>query len=298
MMTTLSDDELILELKKRFDHTKQALYDVKMMTKTLEEVNKKLKASEKVKSNFVSHMKNEINNPLSSILGLSAQIISGIDNPELVQSVAGMIHSEAFSLDFQLRNIFAAAEFESGDTDLHVAMVELPPLFKDSLDSFGHLIQDKNIHLNITSSSEDPLIFKTDAEKLELIFDNLLSNAIEFNQTGGTIDIHYEIVENQLNLQVKDSGIGLEMSNVHKIFDRFQQVETGITKSHKGHGLGLSIVKAIVDMLEGSISVDCNNGQGCTFSVTIPPIEMDIEADAFSVDGNEFFFDDDQVEAF
>ncbi|MBF0189062.1 MAG: HAMP domain-containing histidine kinase [Magnetococcales bacterium] len=327
---TISDDALIEELKKRFDQTKQALYDVKMVTRKLEAVNKKLEASEQVKSNFVSHMKNEINNPLTSILGLAQQIKSmGGDNPEMVPPLAEMIHAEAFSLDFQLRNIFSAAEVESGETDLQISILNVGNMINDGIDSFKHLIEEKKltIEVNVEEPEVDPdaveepsgetedaaddgmfgfeddeaasgLLIKTDPEKLGLIFINLLSNAIEFNVEEGKIVINARKSGDTLQIQVTDTGHGVDSSKISRMFDRFVQMDTGVRKSHKGHGLGLSITKGLLDLMEGSISVDCNKDQGCTFTIAIPEVEMDIEADAFSVDGNEFFFDDDQIEAF
>lgn len=292
----MTDDELIAELKKRFDHTKQTLYDLKILTKKLEEVNKKLESSEKVKSNFVSHMKNEINNPLTSILGLAQQLVAhaGMD-PASVAAVATSIHDEAFSLDFQLRNIFAAAEMESGETSPQVSIVDVDNLVQDAIGSFQHLITAKKLTLNFKriGSPKEPLRFKTDAEKLSLVVNNLLSNAVEFNNPEGNITIKAGVVDGQLNLSVADTGVGLESSQVNQIFDRFKQLESGTTKSHKGHGLGLSITKAVIDLMEGTISVSTTLDKGCTFTIAIPEIETDVEADAFSVDGNEFFFDDD-----
>lgn len=294
-MSTLNDDELIAELKQRFDSTKQALYDVKMVTNKLEEVNKKLQASEQVKSNFVSHMKNEINNPLTSILGLTVQLKSGNLDEDTLRTVANMIHGEAFSLDFQLRNIFAAAELESGDTDLQLSMVDIDALVRDAIDTFHHLIDDKEITVQYeTEGTEDaPLLFKSDAQRLALVVNNLLSNAIEFNREAGSIEIKAKIMEGSLALSVTDSGIGLDPGQMNRIFDRFTQLESGVRKSHKGHGLGLSITQAIVELMEGEVIADTELGQGSIFSVSLPELEMDVDADAFSVDGSDFFFDDD-----
>ncbi|MBF0110173.1 MAG: HAMP domain-containing histidine kinase [Magnetococcales bacterium] len=300
-MARLSDEELIQELKKRFDATKQALYDVKMVTSKLEEVNKKLQASEQIKSNFISHMKNEINNPLTSILGLSEQLKSGAIPEELIQSIATSIHSEAFSLDFQLRNIFAAAEMESGETQLQISLTDVGTLVRDSIDSFKHLIADKNLSVTVPDQEDEnqPLLFKTDTEKLSLILSNLVSNAVEFNHENGAIDINAHIVNGRLNVTVGDTGPGIDPEKIHTIFDRFVQLESGARKSHKGHGLGLSIVQALVEMMEGNITVDSvAKGKGTIFSISIPEVETNTEADAFSVDGNEFFFDDEEVKAF
>ncbi|MBF0309211.1 MAG: HAMP domain-containing histidine kinase [Magnetococcales bacterium] len=301
-MLPMDDDALIAELKKRFDQTKQALYDLKMVTRKLESVNQKLEASERVKSNFVSHMKNEINNPLTSILGLSQQLTNptGAGDPELVMAMAKLIHSEAFNLDFQLRNIFIAAELESGEAEMHISMVDVDSLVTESLESFRHLIMEKGLEVRFTREgpADSPLIFKTDAEKLAIIISNFISNAIEFNMPNGRIDIQARVMEGQFNFSVTDTGVGLDPSQVNRIFDRFYQVESGSTKQHKGQGLGLSITKAIIDLLEGSVTVDCPKGCGCTFAISIPEIETNIEAEAFSVDGNEFLFEDEQIEAF
>ncbi|MBF0446972.1 MAG: HAMP domain-containing histidine kinase [Magnetococcales bacterium] len=300
-MSTLNDDELIFELKQRFDATKQALYDVKMVTNKLEEVNKKLQASEQIKSNFVSHMKNEINNPLTSILGLTSQLKEGNLDKETIQSVATMIHAEAFSLDFQLRNIFAAAELEAGETDLQISMVDINGLISDSIDTFLHLINENQLIANCQIESEEgsQLLFKSDANKLSLIFNNLLSNAIEFNRAGGQINILAKIIENRLTIAVTDTGPGIKSDAMQTIFDRFTQLDSGARKSHKGHGLGLSITQAIVELMEGEVIADSQLEEGSTFTVILPEMEMDADADAFSVDGNDFFFDDDAgAEAF
>lgn len=302
-MSTLTDDELIQELKKRFDHTKQALYDLKMVTEKLEQVNRKLEESELVKSNFLSNIKNEINNPLTSILGLSQRLSTvGRDDPQTVATVAGMIHAEAFILDFQLRNIFAAAELESGETALQVARVDVDSVLLDIIDSFSHQSEAKRVTVSYSRQGEhdagSPLLFLTDSEKLHIIFANLLSNAIEFNVEGGRVQVGAEVMDDKLLVTVADTGVGIDPAHVNRIFDRFLQLETGFTKSHKGHGLGLSITKAVIDLMEGNISVACQKGQGCTFTITIPQVETDVEADAFAVDGNEFLFEDDGAEAF
>ena len=134
--------------------------------------------------------------------------------------------------------------------------------------------------------------------KLELVILNLLSNAIEFNHPGGSITVSLALEEEHLILSVVDTGIGLDMIHLDRLFDRFTQLESGIQKSHKGHGLGLSITKAVIDMTEGTVSVQSQPGEGCSITLSIPPMETDTDADAFSVDGNEFFFGDDEVEMF
>ncbi|MBF0583058.1 MAG: HAMP domain-containing histidine kinase [Magnetococcales bacterium] len=306
----LTDDELLKELKTRFFHTKQTLYDLKIVSKRLEEVNRKLQISEQVKSNFVSHMKNEINNPLSCILGLTQQLLSHDADRETTLEIANSIYAEAFSLDFQLRNIFAAAELEDGATMLQSATVDGHALMINTVNDFAHLIRAKELEVffmgsRLTLGSTPPVVagapkilFKSDSDKLELVVQNLLSNAIEFNNPGGRIDLDINIVDDRLLISVSDTGIGLDTAQLERIFDRFTQLESGIRKSHKGHGLGLSITKAVIDMMEGTVLVNANPGEGCSVTLSIPFTETDADADTFSVDGNEFFFGDDSAELF
>jgi signal transduction histidine kinase len=292
-MKELSDDELIKELKKRFDTTKKALYDVQIITKKLEEMNRKLRVSEQIKSSFVSLVKNEINNPLTSILGLSEQLRDGDHPPETISTIADMIHRESYTLDFQLRNIFITAELECGETELQINKVDVDSLIKDSLDSFLNLFKEKKLEYHFEEEGADS--FNTDPEKLSLIINNLLSNAIEFNKEGGRVEIKAAIVDDVLNLLVKDTGIGIDPTRLGRLFDRFYQSDTGVRKLYKGHGLGLAVIKALLDQMEGTINAEAHDGGGTIFIITLPQSQINENADTFSVDGNEFFFDDNET---
>ncbi|MBF0357515.1 MAG: HAMP domain-containing histidine kinase [Magnetococcales bacterium] len=292
-MKELSDDELIKELKKRFDTTKKALYDVRIITKKLEDMNRKLRASEQIKSSFVSLVKNEINNPLTSILGLSEQLRSGRHSQETINTIADMIHQESFTLDFQLRNIFITAELESGEADMQVASVNVEALINDAVESFQHLIKEKQLKYDL--QVEGGCAFKTDPEKLSLIISNLLSNAVGFNNVGGRIAIRVAVVDNILNLSVQDSGIGIDPNRISRLFDRFYQSDSGVRKLYKGHGLGLAVIKALLDLMGGTIRAESPEGGGSTFSITLPPLPSNADSNTFSVDGSEFLFDDNET---
>ncbi len=133
-MKKLTDSDLIEELNKRFKENEKAFNALKIMTKKLEDLNKKLQDSETVKGSFLSNIKNEINNPLTSILVMSRELISGAPlDAETLSSLGRMIHSEAFSLDSQLRNIFAAAEFEAGEATLCVSKITINSLLHTTI---------------------------------------------------------------------------------------------------------------------------------------------------------------------
>jgi len=290
----LSDSVLLEELKRRLIDNKKALHDLRVLTKKLEQLNRKLQESEAMKSNFLSNIRNEINNPLTSIMGLSEQIITGAVETDMAGSMAHMIYTEAFNLDFQLRNIFMAAELEAGEAMVNVSNVEVATLVRNLIDSYRNQADRKHLTMEFLcdrpEKSGDEFYFKTDAEKLQLVLSNLLANAIEFSLKGKKVQLHAWKKDGRLSIAVRDDGIGISAEKQKQIFDRFKQLETGSRKAHKGHGLGLSITKALIELLDGSIELSSVAGKGCTFTVSVPESDAGLMVDVVSEDGNEFIF--------
>ena len=290
----ITDEELIEELSNRFAQSRKAFSDLSVVNGKLLEMNERLKRSESLKSNFLSNIRNEINNPLNSIMGLAGQLaIVGTGNDE-VTSISSLIGAEANHLDFQLRNIFMAAELEAGEVNPRCIKVHIASALRDLVDSFLHTAAKKNVSLDLVLPTiEEAHIAVLDYEKFQIIVSNLLSNAIEYSLDGGTVEVSYSVDgEGTLQISVQDHGVGIAPEDQQRIFDRFVQLETGTTRSHLGHGLGLSITKALVDLLQGSISLVSSLGEGTRFTVTIPPCSILDDKDSFSEAGNLFLFDD------
>ncbi|MHB8120853.1 MAG: sensor histidine kinase [Desulfuromonadaceae bacterium] len=290
----ITDEELIEELSNRFAQSRKAFSDLSVVNGKLLEMNERLKRSESLKSNFLSNIRNEINNPLNSIMGLAGQLtIIGAGNEE-VTSVSSLISAEANHLDFQLRNIFMAAELEAGEVNPRCVNMHIASALRDLADSFLHSAAKKNVSLDLVLPTvEEAHIVVLDAEKFQIIVSNLLSNAIEYSLDGGTVEVSYSVDgEGTLQISVQDHGVGIAPEDQQRIFDRFVQLETGTTRSHLGHGLGLSITKALVDLLQGSITLVSSLGEGTRFTVTIPPCSILDDKDSFSEAGNLFLFDD------
>ncbi|MBF0538897.1 MAG: HAMP domain-containing histidine kinase [Nitrospirae bacterium] len=300
-MKLLTDAELIEELKKRFQEQEKALHDMRIMTRKLESLNRKLQESEASKSSFLSNIKNEINNPLTSILGLSEQLMKSTAktklDPDDISTMARLIHEEAFGLDFQLKNIFIAAELEAGEAHIGISLVDCASIINATIDLFRHTAEGKGVTIKLVhdcvEEEEAEPFFKTDPEKLQIVLANLVSNAIEFSPDGSEVDIKVWRESSELRMTVKDHGVGITEEEKPLIFDRFRQIETGSTKTHKGQGLGLSITKAIVEMLNGEIIVSSAKGKGSIFSVSIPESDVTVDSDVFSTDGNDFLFDEE-----
>ncbi len=297
-MIRLTDNELLDELRNRFQENKKALHDLKVMTRKLEALNKRLQESEALKSNFLSNIRNEIVNPLSSIMGLSKQLATGKETDrEMVSSIANLVHAEAFNLDFQLKNIFVAAEIEAGEAVVTNSRVDIIALINSTIETFSQIAEEKKVQIELVldwlSQKDKELNFNTDPEKLHFVLSNLLANAIEFNKERGIVTLNVWR-EERLHITIKDTGLGIDDDEQDVIFDRFKQIESGTTKSHRGHGLGLSITKAVVDLLNGTISLSSAKDQGATFTITLPELESGAEVDVFSGEGNEFLFEEEQ----
>ncbi len=125
---------------------------------------------------------------------------------------------------------------------------------------------------------------------MRLILINLLANAIEFGAEAGYAAVSAQATINGLVLKVSDDGEGILKDDQQAIFDRFRQLDSGTTKCHRGHGLGLSIVRSLVDMLEGELQIESDKGKGCVVTITLP--QPDVEVKDVAQEGNLFIFDD------
>lgn len=294
-MDTISDEQLLEELRTRLNQSRRSLQDISVLNRKLVEMNRRLEQSESLKSNFLSNIRNEINNPLNAIIGLSGHLAELVGGLPQAEELAGLIHAEAFGLDYQLRNIFIAAELEAGETQPDIEQVDVVSVIVSTLDTFRALADAKGIRLNYTligTDDNDRLRFPTDAEKLQVVLSNLVANAIEFSADGGDVDVLAGLMGDELHIQVKDQGIGIAEEDLERIFDRFIQLDVGSTRAHRGHGLGLSIVKALLDLLQGTIEVQSSPDVGSVFSVTLFPAAFDESAVTFAEGGNLFLFDD------
>jgi signal transduction histidine kinase len=298
-MSKLTDEELLNELRKRIEAKKNTIEELRLLNDELKVVNKKLEESESLKGHFISNITNEIINPFTSILGLSRTILAvKKEDWKRVISMVALIHSEAFMLDFQLKNIFVAAKIEAGEIALEVMNCDIRNLVSNVIESFRFEAKKKSLdfvyEFDCKPNNEDGTYsFKTDPDKIKMILINLLSNAVKFSLDENNILIKVWEEDKGLNFMVKDNGTGISAENQKIIFDRFKRLDTGINSLNRGHGLGLSISKALLDCLEGKIHIESEIGNGASFTVWIPESLTDIEG--FASDANELMFESDEI---
>ena len=302
MKKPLSDEELLDALKSRFELNKRALEELQIKSVELKKVNDKLKESESLKSHFLSNVTNEIVNPFASILGLSQSIMSlEISEYEKIRPLAQLIHAEAFNLDFQLKNIFAAAKIEGGLAQPELTLVNVGALVESIIESYRYKARQKELKIEFSyqskSESGSVVSFPTDSEKIKLILSNLLNNSIKYSNATSKIEIGTIIDANGwLVIVVRDYGVGISPDDQNRLFDRFEKGESSIHSLNEGYGLGLSVTKAYVDLLEGEITVDSEKQKGATFTVSLPRPDETRYLEGFSDDGNQVFFEDTDEE--
>ena len=297
-MKNISNEQLLSELKNRFDQKDEIMFEQRKLVKQLEKVNQRLVQSEQIQTRFLSNIRNEINNPLTAILGMSREMMTAVYDKDKFLKNVSLIFSESFKLGFQLQNIFLAAEIEAGQSQPYVMNVKVNNLLKSTLDNFDHLIFRKKLKINFQSDFSDDFQFRTDPEKLKIVLSNLMMNAIEFTATEGEILVKIcQQRDGKLSISIHDNGEGIAESKLPTIFDRFTQLNNGSTKNHAGHGLGLSVVSSVLELLGGEIEVVSNVKRGSIFLVTIPQSLHVAELNGASNDGNEFIFnsDDEQI---
>jgi signal transduction histidine kinase len=267
------------ELEKEFEICKQQISQLKKdqeeLSKSLFKVNEKLHDSERLKGHFISNITNEIINPFASVLAL-AQNIKQLKDGDMAQAhrMAELIFMEAFHLDFQLKNVFAAALIEAGKEDLKRTSFRLDEICEQLIRYFEALLKKKNIQLSIkyvnTLLPDTPISFISDKDKIDLILKNLISNSIKYSPDHSAIDIEVSMKKGILELEISDHGKGINANDRQVIFDRFKQLDEKINSINTGHGLGLSIVQSYTEILGGKVSLNDNVGGGLRILISIP----------------------------
>ena len=291
-MKKWSDEELVSALRHRLDADRQAFNDLAVVTRKLEEVNLRLQESESLKSDFLSNIRNEINNPLTSIIGLAGQLSCGRAGARAAE-FAEMIYAEAHGLDAQLQNIFMAAELESGEALPQWAQVDVSGVLKNLCERIEYRCREKGVTINLQVAGD--LQFVSDQQKLALIVGNLLANAVDFSPVKSAVGLFAEVSGAALQIVVADAGPGIAAEDQGRVFDRFCQLDTGTTKQHRGHGLGLSVARSLAQLLGGSLTLESTPGEGCLLTLILPAPAVGAEVNDHATAGNLFMFDEPEI---
>jgi PAS domain S-box-containing protein len=245
------------------------------LRKRAEEVrleNERLAYSNKAKSEFLANMSHELRTPLNAIIGFSELLRKkgkGTLNEKMEHYVDIVITSSKFLLDL-INDILDLSKVEAGKIELVYEKMQI----HESLDETLLLIKEKAETHNILIKKEfdtELSFIDADKQRFKQVIFNLLSNALKFSKKeGGTIRISTKKEGDMANISVSDTGIGIKEESIGKLFNAFEQLDSGITRNYGGTGLGLAISKKFIELHGGKILVQSKFGEGTTFTFVLP----------------------------
>ena len=222
------------------------------------------------KSAFLNNVSHEIRNPMNAIIGMT-NILSRTNLDENQKNIIVSLQHSATNLLSILNNILDFSKIDSNNVEIYIEPFTIQTLKKNIHSEFQKLAEQKGIELIYNNNSDLEIMLLGDYNKTKQIINNLVSNAIKFTQAGSVcIDFNYDKSINQLVIKIIDSGVGIKKEYLDKLFDPFSQLDSSYTKEFSGTGLGLAIVKKYVEILNGKISINTEEGIGTTFIVKLP----------------------------
>ena len=240
----------------------------------LKKVNAELERLNSVKNDFVSMVSHELRTPLTAIKGFVHVVLNeeaGKIN-EQQKKFLGIVDQSSNHLNHLISGLLDLSKIESGLIALKLEQLDLADVVKKSVETNINQIKNKNIKLRLEIDKELPKI-SGDYSRLMQVYDNLISNAVKFTDLGGQITITVKEKGDFIISSVSDNGIGIPEEEHKKIFEKFYQVDSSHTRIAGGTGLGLFIVRTIVELHGGNIWLDSTPGSGSTFSFLIPKIK-------------------------
>jgi PAS domain S-box-containing protein len=263
---TLNDEYLALneELTESFNHIQKINSELTFSKNKAEE-------SDRLKSAFLANMSHEIRTPLNAIMGFSGLLKDVFQSREKTDEYIEIIESSGQQLLTIIDDILEISKIEAGQISISPATININKVMRETFQIYSRQAELKNLKLFMLDDYRNDFYTLTDENRLKQIMSNLLNNAIKFTSKG-KVQFGYRIEEDDIRFFVIDTGIGLSKEDLEIIFKPFRQVETGSTRSYGGNGLGLSISRALVEKLGGTLSVESEPLKGSSFSFTIPYI--------------------------
>ncbi|AJA49338.1 autoinducer 2 sensor kinase/phosphatase LuxQ [Clostridium pasteurianum DSM 525 = ATCC 6013] len=243
-----------------------------------QEILKKVLKADKVRKDFFANISHELRTPLNVIF-TSTQLIDlnlkklHIEDKNLCKYLA-MNRQNCYRLLKLINNLIDITKIDSGYFDIKLKNTNIIKVVEDTVLSIAEYIKSKNIEILFDTDVEERYT-SCDEEKISRVIMNLLSNAVKFTKPEGKIEVNIHDSENKVIISVKDTGIGIPLEMQKVIFERFAQAKESLAKECGGSGIGLSIVKALVEMHKGKVWVKSEEGKGSEFFIELPVILLE-----------------------
>lgn len=239
------------------------------LVRNFNDMTKELEGNEMLRSDFINNFSHEFKTPIVSIRGFARQLQNRELTDEQRLEYAGIIAEEADRLANMSTNILLLTQVENQHITSNRTTFSLDEQIRKSILLYEKQWTDKELELSLDI---DEISYTSQESLLVHVWNNLISNAIKFSPHGGELRVACSIRDNMVVFSVTDQGPGMDEDTVQKIYDKFYQGDS--SHSAEGNGLGLSLVKKIVELCGGSISVDTAPGEGSTFEVRLPVTDI------------------------
>ncbi len=227
--------------------------------------------SEKLKQEFFSNVSHELKTPITSIQGYAELLYNDFaTSKEQEKEFLKIIQKESSNITNLINNILTISKLENKEIEINKSDINIKTIVDEIINSTKPMCIEQNI--NIINKCEN-ITMLADYKKIHQLFNNLIVNAIKYNKNNGYVEINCFEDEKNINIIIKDSGIGIPLVDRNRIFERFYRVEKGRSKALGGTGLGLSIVKHIIKYYNGKIKVKSTEGFGSEFIIKIPIVK-------------------------
>jgi PAS domain S-box-containing protein len=275
------DSDSILWMARDITDRKQAEAELRQLNEELElriatrteelaAAMVKAQESDRLKSAFLAAMSHELRTPLNSIIGFTGVILQGLAGPlnEEQTKQLNMTRDSARHLLALINDVLDISKIEAGQLKILKQPFNMRQAVESTLRVVHPLVQRKSLQL-VTSIDSDVGMINNDRRRVEQVLINLVNNAIKFSEHG-KVSIECRRRGSWLETSVHDDGIGIQLEDLDRLFKPFQQIDSGLTRSHEGTGLGLVICKRLVTAMGGEITVESQWGVGSTFTFTLP----------------------------
>jgi signal transduction histidine kinase len=252
-----------------------AIENARLLAK-LQAANLELNRLDRMKSDFIAIASHELRTPLGLILGHATFLTELVDEQHRDQ--LEVIVRSAERLKAIVEDMARISHQEEGQSRVRRLPFSMGILIETLVSRFRQLAKEKKIELDFDAPAGESLMVEGDRDKIEIALTNLIRNAIAFTDKGGQVGVMAESSEDYIKVFVADSGIGIPAGDIDRVFQRFYQVESHLTRKHGGMGLGLSIAKAMVEMHHGQIWCESKEGVGSLFCIMLPVTAAKAEA--------------------
>ncbi len=233
--------------------------------------NEQLVELDRLKDEFVSSITHELRTPLTSITGY-VEVLRESETDERRRGYLGIVERNSDRLLGLVSDLLFAARLQEGRFELAQDRVDLRLLVDHAIESGQPRAEVAGVQIHAATADVPPVL--GEADRLAQLLDNLVSNAIKFTPSGGSIDVRLESRDDAVYLEVSDTGLGIRAEDREHLFERFFRAQTALERQIQGTGLGLYISKAIVEAHGGRIGVESVEGEGTTFVVELPVAEL------------------------